>query len=284
MQNKQENFFIRFFKGVIIALGFILPGVSGGVLAAILGIYERLLHFMAHFRKNFKKDFMFFLPVGIGGIVGIGLLSKPLEFLLEHYQVIVLWGFAGAIIGTLPALIKESTSRKKRDLVDIIWFLAMLILGGLFLFFMSEIFGTIPANFIGFIIAGMLIALGVLVPGLSPSNLLLILGLYSPMLTGFKNFDIIGVFLPIAIGGAVSMILFSKGMEFLIQHHHSRVYHFILGIVVASTILILIPNPYSEETISYAGITTTTIVISVVTFILGALLGLWMSKLEDKYK
>lgn len=284
MKNRQENFFIRFFKGVIIALGFILPGVSGGVLAAILGIYERLLHFMAHFRKNFKKDFMYFLPVGIGGIVGIGLLSKPLEFLLAHYQVIVLWGFAGAILGTLPALIKESTSRSKRDFVDVSWFLAMLILGGLFLFFMSEIFGTIPANFFGFVIAGMLIALGVLVPGLSPSNLLLILGLYSPMLTGFKDFDIVGVFLPIAVGGIIAMILFSKGMEFLIQHHHSRVYHFILGIVVASTILILVPNPYAEETISYAGITTTTIIISIITFILGALLGLWMSKLEDKYK
>jgi len=284
MKNRQENFFIRFFKGVIIALGFILPGVSGGVLAAILGIYERLLHFMAHFRKNFKKDFMYFLPVGIGGIVGIGLLSKPLEFLLAHYQVIVLWGFAGAIIGTLPALIKESTSRSKRDFVDISWFFAMLILGGLFLFFMSEIFGTIPANFFGFVIAGMLIALGVLVPGLSPSNLLLILGLYTPMLTGFKNFDIAGVFLPIAVGGIIAMILFSKGMEYLIQHHHSRVYHFILGIVVASTILILVPNPYSEETISYAGITGMTITLSVITFILGTLLGLWMSKLEDKYK
>jgi len=284
MKNRQENFFIRFFKGVIIALGFILPGVSGGVLAAILGIYERLLHFMAHFRKNFKKDFMYFLPVGIGGIVGIGLLSKPLEFLLAHYQVIVLWGFAGAIIGTLPALIKESTSRSKRDFVDISWFFAMLILGGLFLFFMSEIFGTIPANFFGFVIAGMLIALGVLVPGLSPSNLLLILGLYTPMLTGFKNFDIVGVFLPIAVGGIIAMILFSKGMEYLIQHHHSRVYHFILGIVVASTILILVPNPYSEETISYAGITGMTITLSVITFILGTLLGLWMSKLEDKYK
>lgn len=284
MKNRQENFFIRFFKGVVIALGFILPGVSGGVLAAILGIYERLLHFMAHFRKNFKKDFMYFLPVGIGGIVGIGLLSKPLEFLLEHYQVIVLWGFAGAILGTLPSLIKESTSRSKRDFVDISWFLAMLILGGLFLFFMSEIFGTIPANFFGFVIAGMLIALGVLVPGLSPSNLLLILGLYSPMLTGFKDFDIMGVFLPIAVGGIIAMLLFSKGMEFLILHHHSRVYHFILGIVVASTILILIPNPYAEETISYAGITSMTIIISVLTFILGTILGLWMSKLEDKYK
>ncbi|MFC6322921.1 DUF368 domain-containing protein [Companilactobacillus baiquanensis] len=284
MKNRQENFFIRFFKGVVIALGFILPGVSGGVLAAILGIYERLLHFMAHFRKNFKKDFMYFLPVGIGGIVGIGLLSKPLEFLLEHYQVIVLWGFAGAILGTLPSLIKESTSRSKRDFVDISWFLAMLILGGLFLFFMSEIFGTIPANFFGFVITGMLIALGVLVPGLSPSNLLLILGLYSPMLTGFKDFDIIGVFLPIAVGGIIAMLLFSKGMEFLILHHHSRVYHFILGIVVASTILILIPNPYAEETISYAGITSMTIIISVLTFIIGTILGLWMSKLEDKYK
>ncbi|MFD1418991.1 DUF368 domain-containing protein [Companilactobacillus keshanensis] len=284
MKNRQENFFIRFFKGVIIALGFILPGVSGGVLAAILGIYERLLHFMAHFRKNFKKDFMYFLPVGIGGIVGIGLLSKPLEFLLAHYQVIVLWGFAGAIIGTLPALIKESTSRSKRDFFDISWFFAMLILGGLFLFFMSEIFGTIPANFFGFVIAGMLIALGVLVPGLSPSNLLLILGLYTPMLTGFKNFDIMGVFLPIAVGGVISMALFSKGMEYLIKHHHSRVYHFILGIVVASTILILVPNPNSEETISYAGITGMTIMLSVITFILGMLLGLWMSKLEDKYK
>ncbi|WP_125565621.1 DUF368 domain-containing protein [Companilactobacillus insicii] len=285
MQNKkQENFFIRFFKGVIIALGFILPGVSGGVLAAILGIYERLLHFMAHIRENFKVDFMYFLPVGIGGVVGIGLLSKPLEFLLEHYQVIVLWGFAGAIIGTLPSLIRASTSRSRRDMVDVMWFFFMLIFGGLFLFFMSKIFGTIPANFIGFTIAGMLIALGVLVPGLSPSNLLLILGLYTPMLTGFKNFDIVGVFLPIAIGGMVAMVLFSKGMEYLIEHHHSRVYHFILGIVLASTILILIPNPYSAETISYAGVTGITIVLSIIAFVLGTLLGLWMSGLEEKYK
>ncbi|WP_334329017.1 DUF368 domain-containing protein [Companilactobacillus sp. HBUAS59699] len=285
MQNKQqENFLIRFFKGVIIALGFILPGVSGGVLAAILGIYERLLHFMAHIRENFKVDFMYFLPVGIGGVVGIGLLSKPLEFLLEHYQVIVLWGFAGAIIGTLPSLIRASTSRSRRDMIDVMWFLFMLVFGGLFLFFMSKIFGTIPANFLGFIVAGMLIALGVLVPGLSPSNLLLILGLYSPMLTGFKNFDIVGVFLPIAIGGAVAMVLFSKGMEYLIDHHHSRVYHFILGIVLASTILILVPSPYSSESISYAGVTSSTILFSAVAFVCGALLGLWMSRLEDKYK
>jgi len=283
MKKRQENFLTRFFKGVIIALGFILPGVSGGVLAAILGIYERLLSFMAHVRQNFKRDFLYFLPVGLGGIVGIGVLSKPLDFLLQNYQVIVLWGFAGTILGTLPSLIHESTSRTKRDKIDVAWFFTMLIGGGLFLYFMSELLGTLPANFIGFFIAGILIALGVLVPGLSPSNLLIILGLYSPMLTGFKNFDVM-VFLPIALGGIISMLTFSKAMEKLIQKHHSRVYHFILGIVLASTILILVPNPYLEDSISYAGINTLDIVLSVSLFILGCILALWMSKLEDKYK
>ena len=283
MKIKQENFLVRFIKGVIIALGFILPGVSGGVLAAIMGIYERMLSFMAHVRQNFKRDFLYFLPIGLGGIVGIGLLSKPLDFLLQHYQVIVLWGFAGTIIGTMPTLLRESTSKSSRDKIDIAWFLGILIGGGLFLFFMSEIFGTIPANFLGFVIAGALIALGVLVPGLSPSNLLIILGLYSPMLKGFKSFDPM-VFIPIAIGGIISMLVFSKAMEKLIQNHHSRVYHFILGIVLASTILILVPNPYQNDGISYAGVSGSIIILSIIFFILRCGLALWMSKLEEKYK
>ncbi|TAS13719.1 DUF368 domain-containing protein, partial [Lactiplantibacillus plantarum] len=184
-----DTFWKRFFKGVVIALGFILPGVSGGVLAAILGIYERLLGFMAHFRRNFKRDFWYFVPVGLGGIVGIALLSAPLEYLLAHAQVIVLWGFAGAIIGTLPALMKTATSRAPRDWLDGVWFFGTFIISAGLLYFMSELFGTLPANFGGFIVAGALITLGVLVPGLSPSNLLLILGLFTPMLTGFKRLD-----------------------------------------------------------------------------------------------
>ena len=86
--------------------------VSGGVLAAILGIYERMLHFLAHIRQDFKKNFLFFLPVGIGGILGLVLLSRPLEWVLAHYQIIVLWGFAGAILGTLPSLFKKAHVRR----------------------------------------------------------------------------------------------------------------------------------------------------------------------------
>ena len=279
-----DTFWKRFFKGVVIALGFILPGVSGGVLAAILGIYERLLGLMAHFRRNFKRDFWYFVPVGLGGIVGIALLSAPLEYLLAHAQVIVLWGFAGAIIGTLPALMKTATSRAPRDWLDGVWFFGTFIISAGLLYFMSELFGTLPANFGGFIVAGALIALGVLVPGLSPSNLLLILGLFTPMLTGFKRLDIVGVYLPIAIGGILAMALFSKLMDHLLVKFHSRVSHFILGIVLASTMLILIPNPYAAESISYAHATLSTYLFSAIALAVGIALGYWMSALESKYK
>ncbi|MGL4248727.1 MAG: DUF368 domain-containing protein [Lactococcus garvieae] len=277
------NWIFRLIKGMIIALGFILPGVSGGVLAAILGIYERMLHFLAHIRQDFKKNFLFFLPVGIGGILGLVLLSRPLEWVLAHYQIIVLWGFAGAILGTLPSLFKESTRQKAHDKSDTFTLILTFILSTLILYMLPAIAGTVPANFFGFFLAGVLIALGVLVPGLSPSNLLLILGLFSPMLEGFKNRDIFGVFLPIAIGGLFALVSFSKLMEKLLINFHSKVYNFIIGLVLSSTLLIVVPTQ-SAEAINYAGATVSTFFMSALLFVIGLVLGLWMSKLEEKYK
>jgi len=278
MEQKQ-SWLLRFFKGVIIALGFILPGVSGGVLAAILGLYERMLRFLANIRENFRENFLFFLPVGIGGILGIGLLSAPLEYLLEHHNMIVLWGFSGAIIGTLPSLIKESTRRKQRDIGDYLWFGVALVGGFLFLYHLKDIFGTIPANFFGFVLAGALIALGILIPGLSPSNLLLAMGLYDPMLDGFRYFDLSGTFLPIGIGALASILLFSKLMAILLDRFHSRVYHFIIGLVFSSTAIIILP-PVAE----YGGATPLKYAMAAALFLFGVFLGSWMSNLEDKYK
>ncbi len=278
------SWFTRLFKGVIIALGFILPGVSGGVLASILGLYERIISFLAHMSKDFVKNVLFFIPVGIGGILGIALFSAPLEYLLQHYQVPVLWAFTGAIVGTLPSLLAESTQKSKRDKVDLAFLSLTFVLSGLLLYFLNDLVGTIPANFASFVLAGALIALGVLVPGLSPSNLLLIMGLYTPMLTGFKNLDLVGVFLPIAIGGALTMLLFSKVMDYALSHYHSRVYHLIIGLVLSSTLLIILPNPRNAESISYAGTGIGTWIATLIFFVLGILLGAWMSKLEEKYK
>ena len=272
-----KNWFTRFIKGIFIALGFILPGVSGGVLAAILGIYERLLDFMAHLTKNFKTNILFFLPVGLGGLAGIILLSNPLEYLLSTYKALVLWGFAGAIIGTVPALFKASTTHT-RTKGDWLLLISTIILGGLFLYNMTAIFGTIPVNFFSWLLAGSLLALGIIVPGLSPSNLLLYLGLFDPMLTGFKNGDL-SVFIPMAIGAILTLALLSKVMHFLLKNYHNKVYHFILGIVIVSTLLIVIP-PVAD----YQGFSVLSWLASFVLFILGVILGAWMSSLEEKYK
>ncbi|MCT4396905.1 DUF368 domain-containing protein [Periweissella beninensis] len=275
--NNLKNWFIRFIKGLFIALGFILPGISGGVLAAILGIYERLLAFMAHIRQNFSANVRFFLPVGLGGLTGIILLSNPLAYLLSTYQAIVLWGFAGAIIGTIPSLFKASTthSRTKGDWLLLI---STTVFGSFFLYNMTSIFGTIPINFFAWILAGSLLALGIIVPGLSPSNLLLYLGLFNPMLLGFKNGDL-GVFIPMALGAVLTLALLSKLMHFLLQNYHNKVYHFILGIVISSTFLILIP-PVAD----YQNFTGISWGISLLLLGLGISLGYWMSTLEEKYK
>ena len=274
----------KMIKGIVIALGFILPGISGGVLAAILGIYERMIRFLAHPFKQLKEDVLYFLPVAIGMLLGIGLFSYPIEYLLEHYQVYVLWSFAGAIIGTVPSLVKEANRDSERDKIDLIWFWSTFIVSGIALYGLNFVVGSLSASFLNFILAGSLLALGILVPGLSPSNLLLILGLYAPMLTGFKSFDLFGTFLPIGIGAVLTLIAFSKFMDYALRVYHSRVYHFIIGIVLSSTLLILLPNAGNPESISYAGLSIVSYVIIAFFFALGIWLGIWMSQLEDKYK
>ena len=274
----------RIIKGIVIALGFILPGISGGVLAAILGIYERMIGFLAHPFKDFKENVLYFIPVAIGMLLGIGLFSYPIEYLLENYQVYVLWSFAGTIIGTIPSLLKESTRESDRDKIDLAWFWTTFIISGIGLYALNFVVGILTPSFFNFILAGSLLALGVLVPGLSPSNLLLILGLYAPMLTGFKTFDLFGTFLPIGIGTGATLIIFSKLMDYALNNYHSRVYHFIIGIVLSSTILILIPNAGNTESIQYIGLSLVNYVLISFFFALGIWMGIWMSKLEDKYK
>ncbi|VIV68985.1 integral membrane protein [Streptococcus pneumoniae] len=150
----------RVIKGIVIALGFILPGISGGVLAAILGIYERMIGFLAHPFKDLKENVLYFIPVAIGMLLGIGLFSYPIEYLLENYQVFVLWSFAGAIIGTVPSLLKESTRESDRDKIDLAWLWTTFIISGLGLYALNFVVGTLSASFLNFVLAGALLALG----------------------------------------------------------------------------------------------------------------------------
>lgn len=274
MEKGTREWFLRFVKGMFIGSGFILPGVSGGALAAIFGIYERIISFLAHITKDFKENVRFFLPIGLGGVTGVFLLSFGVSFLLGTYEVMIMWFFVGCIVGTVPALWKEA-GREGRSNRDIMILIGSFIAGYLFLWQGSSLFSEVQQNFWTWLIAGGLIGLGMIVPGLSPSNFLIYMGMYKAMSDGIKELNF-SVIVPIGIGGIVTVLGLSKMMDYIFSKAYAQLFHFILGIVIASTVMI-IPT-------DYAGFTGMNYVASFLLLLAGIALGAWMSRLEEKYK
>ena len=274
MEKGTREWFLRFVKGMFIGSGFILPGVSGGALAAIFGIYERIISFLAHITKDFKENVRFFLPIGLGGVPGVFLLSFGVSFLLGTYEVMIMWFFVGCIVGTVPALWKEA-GREGRSNRDIMILIGSFVAGYLFLWQGSSLFSEVQQNFWTWLIAGGLIGLGMIVPGLSPSNFLIYMGMYKAMSDGIKELNF-SVIVPIGIGGIVTVLGLSKMMDYIFSKAYAQLFHFILGIVFASTVMI-IPT-------DYAGFTGMNYVASFLLLLAGIALGAWMSRLEEKYK
>lgn len=271
----QHSVLYRFIVGMFIGSGFILPGVSGGALAAIFGIYERIISFLANITKQFKENVLYFIPVALGAGFGIFVLSFGVSFLLANYLTIVSWFFVGCIIGSVPALWQEA-GKKGRSRQDIIMLVVAFIAGFILLEFGQRLFnGNVEPSFLAWIISGGFIALGLLIPGLSPSNFILYMGLYDKMADGFKSLDL-SVIIPLALGAGITIILFSKLVEWIFNHYYSLFFHFIFGIVMASTLMI-IPREYPNfGWFQYF--------MCAVMLVAGIAMGLWMAKLEATYK
>ena len=262
---------------MLIGTGAILPGVSGGALAAVFGLYERIIEFLANLRKNFVENLLFFLPVALGGLFGIFVLAFPLDYFLVHAKVQVMWFFIGCIGGTLPALFREAGKRGRRPwhlgLAGVVTVLAFvgLVLARTYLNV------TLPQNVATWTLAGAIFALGMIVPGLSPSNFLLYFNLYQPMTEGIKNLDL-SVIVPVGIGAVLCVLAFAKLMSKLLEFAYPVVFHIIIGIVIAST-AIIVPTWAEHAALDLAGV-----VITVGLVVAGAGLGLWMGRLEQRCK
>jgi putative membrane protein len=268
------DWILRFVKGIFIGSGFILPGVSGGALAAVFGIYERIISFLAHITRDFKKNVLFLFPVGLGGLTGVFLFAFVVSFFLGTYEAQILWVFVGCIIGTVPTL-WEQAGKKGRQGKHVAILTITLIASLVFLLYGEKLIeGSVPQNFATWILAGVLIGLGVIVPGLSPSNFLVYMGMYKDMADGIKGLDLM-VIIPIAIGGMCTVLLFSKLMDYIFQKAYSGLFHGILGVVLASTVMIVPRN------VNYLSINA---FIYLIMCAAGVALGYWMCTLEKKYK
>ena len=234
-------FLIRLFQGALIGLGAVLPGISGGVLCVVFGIYKPIMELLSNPFKALKKHARMLLPVLIGLVIGFLGVAKILGFLLNRYPDASVCVFVGLILGMLPSLFRES--RKKgvsgKDYIALgVAFVIVLAL----LLTLQFVSVTITPNVGWYLFCGFCLALSIIAPGMSFSTLLMPLGLYTPFIDGIGNFDF-SVLIPGGIGVLVTVILFARLVNYLLNRYYSTISHAIIGIVIAATLPII---PYAS--------------------------------------
>lgn len=238
-QKKQGNaqFLFRILQGSLIGLGAVLPGISGGVLAVIFGVYQPIMEVLSDPMHAVKKHMKLLMPIGIGVVVGFLGIAKVLAFLLERYPDPSVCLFVGLIAGMLPSLYREAGERGRNKnsfiamIAAFVFILALLVT-------LKVIQVNIVPNFAWYLFCGFCLALSVIAPGMSFSTLLMPLGLYTPFIDGIGNIDF-GVLIPGGVGALLTVILFSRAVASLMNSHYSVMFHGIIGIVVAATIVIV---------------------------------------------
>ena len=273
-QNKNTPmlFLFRVVQGAFIGLGAVLPGISGGVLSVIFGIYKPIMELLSNPFKNFKTHVPPLIPVFIGGAVGFLGIANLLAFFLNKYPDPSVCLFIGLISGMLPSLFREAREEgvAKGSYVSLVVCMIVIfaLLGGLN---MASV--EIEANFISYLFCGFCLALSVIAPGMSFSTLLMPLGLYMPFVDGIGHLDF-QVLIPGGIGALVTVICLAKAVNALFDHFYSLAFHGIIGIVIAATVMII---PFSSFTASVTGC-----IVNIICLVVGVIAALLLDKFNSR--
>ena len=276
---------ILFLKGMILGSAMIIPGVSGGTLAISLGIYEKIINVITHFFKNFKENIIFIINLGLGILASIVLGALILNYTFEHYPIPTIIFFIGLLIGSIPSLIKRVDLRNTLKISNIFYFLlgVSLVLGVYLFKGSSEVTFSNGFNLvqsIKLILVGVVAAATLVIPGISGSFMLMILGYYKPILEVISEtikFNNLGnnilILIPFGVGVLLGIVGIAKLIEYLLKNHETKTYYAIIGFLIASIIEIF------ASLFSYQA-SIIQVIISAILFILGLLLTLKVFKSE----
>lgn len=240
------KFLSNYIKGILIGAGAIIPGISSGVLCVIFGIYEKLLNSILNFFKDWKKNLIFLAPFTLGGLTGIIIFSNIILFFFERYPEITSFTFIGLILGCIPSIFKICNSKEKFRLHYIMFFIVSFIVALLLIFLENSLSSNIGIyygdnySFEFLLLAGFLMSIGVVVPGISSTVILMLLGVYETYLYAVSIINM-RILFPIGIGLLIGGFLCMKLIRFLLSKYHSQTYFSILGFVLGS-IFILLPD------------------------------------------
>lgn len=291
------KFIIDIIKGAMVGVANIIPGVSGGTMMVSMGIYQKIIGAINNLFKEFKKSVLTLLPILIGMVLGIGVFSFVIPWCLEVYPFPTSFCFIGLILGGVPAIIKptrESLAKEKKSISvpHIIAFIFFFVLA-IVMAAMNET-ETSSASFdlnIGFVITifivGVVAAATMVIPGVSGSLVLMILGFYSGIMESVSGLiaslfegdwsafgHYFGILLPFGLGVIVGILGVAKLIDWLFAKYPSITYCGILGLIVASPIAIIIKMGTNN-------INPVTVIVGIVLLVVGTWFTYWFGKKSE---
>lgn len=269
----------RLLQGMVVGIANIIPGVSGGTMMVAMGLYDKLIHAITHLKSEFKESLKLLVPIFLGAGIAIVALSRLFEFLLENYPIPTNFAFCGLIAGSLPFIFKKvkGHSVSVGRAVCFIIFFAIVILMAV----MGETSGNAAdvsfglVNVVKLLLVGIIAAATMVIPGVSGSMMLMLLGYYDTILKTINNFmdalaafdmqEILvqcGILIPFGIGVILGIFLIAKIIEFIFSKAEIHAYYAIIGLILASPVAILLKTDWS-------GFSVLTLVVGLVTFAAG---------------
>lgn len=278
-------------KGGAIGLAMIIPGVSGGTLAVLFGIYDEIIDSVGNIFKKFKESFLFLLPIALGAVVAFAALYFPLNYALKYAPFPTMLLFAGLMLGSIPDLFKKSEKNgfKNTDAIGLV-LACILVIGICFIPNLgnADLSADMPASgYFLLLFVGMLASCALVIPGVSGSMLLLIFGYYVPLLatisalkTAFGHSVL--ALATFAVGLIIGFFTIAKLMQFLLNRFRRVTYWCIVGFVIGSVPAIIITffQDYGTQLETY--LAPWQIAAGVILFVAGAVATFFLTRYAVK--
>lgn len=269
----------KILQGMVVGIANIIPGVSGGTMMVAMGLYDKLIHSITHLKSEFKESTKLLLPIFAGAGLAIVLLSRLFEFLLANYPIPTNFAFCGLIAGSLPFIFKKvkGHSVSVGKLIPFFIFFGIVILMAV----LGENGGTAAdvsfslINVIKLFAVGIIAAATMVVPGVSGSMMLMLLGYYDTIIETINDFidaliafnlteilRVFGILAPFGLGIVIGIFAIAKLIEFIFKKAEIHAYYGIIGLILASPIAILMKTDWSQFSIPL-------LALGIVTFIAG---------------
>lgn len=229
------RFLGKVLQGALIGLGAVLPGISGGVLSVVFGVYRPIMELLSDPVHKWRTYLPELFPYMIGSAAGFLGVANLLSYVLETYPEPSVCVFVGLIVGMLPSLWREA-GEQGRNVGNVILSCVTLVAMISLLFWLQNSQNTVEPGFFSFLFCGFAFALSVIAPGMSFSTILMPLGLYTPFVEGIGHMRP-EVLLPGVAGCVVTFICLAKLVNRLFDRYYAVMFHGIFGIVGAATVM-----------------------------------------------